>query len=159
MPSIEASRHAFLNRIRRYTHPSERPYFEAALDDFIDWSSSRAPELVHSDNEYDQDVVSFLVMPRAIVLWSAYPRIDGAKLEILPGSADTLSASMRHEAVRALRSISREPISESTTLRIPFASLKTEPRRRTVKGVLDCILAGLLDTGGDPHEPAALRSR
>jgi hypothetical protein len=144
VPTIDESRRAFLDRLKRYARGSEYAYFEVALDDFIRWSANQVPELVHFDKEYKQNVVSFQFVPREIVFWSAYPQEKGgAKLEIMPRSADTLSESVRRDALQTLRSISTEDISESTTLRISFTALKAERRRMIVKELLSRVLASL----------------
>lgn len=146
MPSLEDSRRWFLERVRSYSHPTEREHFAAVLDDFIAWSEARAPHVsfVH-DKQYEQKVVSFREHGGNYILWSAYPRLDGAKLEILPGAPDGIAADTRERAIRLLRKLSSEPISDETTLRVPFRALKSPDRRAKVKVLLDEIVTELSD--------------
>jgi hypothetical protein len=143
MPTLEESRTGFLKGIRAYTRSSERPVFEAILDDFIAWSDARPERLAHAERHYKQHVVSFLDKKSHFIVWSAYPRADdGAKLEIFPG-VDTLGDEARSHAVEVLGGVCRDPISEEATLRVPFPALRSDGSRERVKALIDELLLAI----------------
>jgi hypothetical protein len=144
MPTLENSRQDFLSEVSSYVHSDEHARFARALDDFIAWSETRPEAVAFADHEYDQNVVSFRETANNYVLWSAYPKIDGgAKFEILPGAADALDPTVRENALSILRSLTREPLSDATTLRLPFAALKKQRSRDRVKELLVHLIADL----------------
>jgi hypothetical protein len=109
-----------------------------------------------ADKNYDQKVISFRELGRNYILWSAYPRVgDGAKLEILPGAIEAIAPATRDYAIRTLQSLSREPISDKTTLRVPFRALKSQERRATVKAVLERLIAELAEETSEVQPPSS----
>lgn len=141
MPNLTQSREAFRQGVRRST-PREEQQFLSILDDFIAWSESRNG-LKHADHDYEQGVVSFRESS-GLILWSAYPKDkDGAKLEILPGSADKLTEETHRLALEILKGMTEAPLSVDTTLRIRFAALRSSAKRVAVKSLFEALITDL----------------
>lgn len=145
LPNLLQYRESFITQVKRYvSNADERRRFTEILDHFIDWSFKRSAEIDHFDGNYDQHVVSFKHRATGVVFWSAYPRRgDGAKLEILPGGHGSLSVDRLQDALSVIGAISKEPVSDATTLRIPFSALKSELRREYVTALLERMLVDL----------------
>jgi hypothetical protein len=89
----------------------------------------------------DQHTVAYGTVADGEVFWRAFPRNEpgGAKLEIMARSRK-LPDAVRAHAVEVLQSLSSEPISNETALRIRFQALKSPAKRETVKALLEHLL-------------------
>jgi len=100
MPTLKESREAFLANMCKLSGVSERPQFQAILDDFIGWSVARPDVLSYHDKDHRQNLVSFRLTDSAQVIWTAYPKMNaGAKLSVLPGGNGRLPEELLAEIV------------------------------------------------------------
>lgn len=161
MSTAAEHRVSFLKKVGSYVRQDEVNRFAVALDDFVAWSDATAGKVVFSGRDYDQKTVSFEDVASGRVFWTAYPRVEsGAKLEILPGGAHCLSQEVRAHALDILRSISREPVGDDTTLRVPFTALKGAAARHKVKDLMNTLLVHLNDNdepSSSPNDPVLQR--
>jgi len=129
---------------RTVQYAPERDRLVAALNDLIAWSQDGPSELVLNENEHEQSVVSFRHAPTGRVAWSAYPKDDGgAKLEVFARSREGLPAAVWTQALEEVRGLSREPLTDNSTLRIPFTALKSPATRARVKQLILRLAASL----------------
>lgn len=141
MPTLKESREAFLANMCKLSGVSERPQFQAILDDFIGWSVARPDVLSYHDKDHRQNLVSFRLTDSAQVIWTAYPKMNaGAKLSVLPGGNGRLPEELLAEIVAKLQGVTTEPVRGDKKLDIPFRALKSPARRQVVKEVIDTIL-------------------
>jgi len=122
-------------------HDGERERYATVIDDFIGWSLKHPGSVAHAA-EYEQDAVAFTRTSDGLVLWSAYPRrYDGARFELLPGKASSLSAELRQEVLAVMQPLSEEPELTKSKIVAPFLKLKRAETRQKVMVLLDRLLA------------------
>lgn len=121
-------------------HDGERERYATVIDDFIGWSLKHPGAVTHAA-DYEQDAVAFTRTSDGVVLWSAYPRrYDGAKFEVLPGKASSLTAEMRQEVLAVMQPLSEDPEVAKPKIVAPFLKLKRAETRQRVMVLLDRLL-------------------
>lgn len=147
LANMQQYRSAFITQLNREVqHADEQQRFVQVLDHFIQWSALRPGKLGLADVTGRQHVVSFNRVADGAVFWTAYARDRGAKLEILPRARTSLSAERLQDILAVIGSVTVEPVSEETPLRIPFAALKNADARARVTDLLQRILADPCET-------------
>lgn len=142
MATLSESREAFLANMCKLSGASERPQFQAILDDFIGWSAARPDDLAYHDKDHRPHLVSFRFADSSQLIWTAYPKMNaGAKLSVLPGGNGRLTDELLAEIVAKLQGVTTEPVRADKKLDIPFRALKSPARRAVVKEVIDTILS------------------
>lgn len=133
---------------------SERDRFKQVLSHLVEWSTAHPDLFALNQNEHDQSVVSFRHAASGRVAWSAYPkRHSGAKLEIFSRARDAFSPGTWEAALETVKSLSKEPLDDDSTLRIPFTALKNTKTRDKAKELIRELIADL--SRRDPGESLA----
>lgn len=122
-------------------HDGERERFAHVIDDFIGWSLKHPAEVEHAV-DYEQNVVAFKRTRDGAVLWSASPkRIDGAKLELLPGKGSSLGDEIRQDVLSVMQPLAEDPEVVKPKFMASFLKLKRSETRQQVMGLLDRLIA------------------
>lgn len=141
MKTLRQARTGFITDMRRKTSEVDAPKFEAILDDLIAWSQAHPHVLQHSKKAYSEEVVAFERIHDRLMIWSAYPRMNGnSDVGLLGDSRGKLPDSFRQEVLRELEMLTGDAVEEGGELRLRFKALEARETRTRLKQILGRVL-------------------
>ena len=141
--TLSTAREEFIRHMYRDNGVAERPRLLAVLDAMIAWSAARAEFIRFRPDENGQGVIRYEDTATGNVFWVATPRRQNSPmLQLMPGSARSLTDEVRSDAVTRLNSYTREE-NPTGRMHISFGALKNVAGREAVMELMAELLANV----------------